>query len=268
MDKIRILVVGLEPEDINSIKDSLGLGYLVIAYDMLPTVKLVEGVLFVESKQTFGKYLKVDKVIFHGIFEDDFDFITLLALWNGACLPNSMAMMDLRKRIPGLVKSLRVSKFGGIKRSMAINTQEWESEKEVVAKWGIWHCGEDKHKFNGNWVTKETSVIEEFIEGEAVRIMIIGDNYWQIKLTGDSWLKSIHNKGSDAMEVDIELLEDSKKIASYFNLEMVGIDYMLGKNGDKYLLEVNHIPNVTVFPFINKAFIEYAKDWILISTGT
>ena len=41
MDKIRILVVGLEPEDINSIKDSLGLGYLVIAYDMLPTVKLV-----------------------------------------------------------------------------------------------------------------------------------------------------------------------------------------------------------------------------------
>jgi len=92
--------------------------------------------------------------------------------------------------------------------------------------------------------------------------MLIGDKSWQIKLTGDNWLKSIHHQDSDKMEIDGELLEDSQQIASHFGLQVVGIDYMVGADGKKFLLEVNHIPNVTVFPFINKAFIGFAKNWI------
>lgn len=202
-------------------------------------------------------------MIFHGIYKDDLDFITLLAMWNGPCLPNALGMMDLRQRIPGLVRALSVSKFSGIKRGMVIGEQEYNSETEVVAKWGIWHCGEDKNKFNGDWTSTETSVIEEFIDGEAVRIMIVGDKNWQIRLTGDTWLKSIHNEGSWEMEIDQELLLDSTAIAKHFNLQTVGVDYIIGKNGERYLLEVNHIPNVTVFPFVNKAFIEYAGEWMV-----
>lgn len=263
MDKKRLLIVGLEENEVTSIKGKLDFDYLVVHYDMLPKIKLVEGKLFVESPTVPDKYLLVDKVIFHGIFETDFDFITLLALWRGPCLPDALGMMDLRQRIPGLVRALKVSKFNGIKRGMAIGQQEWNSPTEVVAKWGIWHCGEDKHKFSGIWKSNESSVIEEFIEGEAVRIMIVGDKYWQIKLTGDTWLKSIHNEGSWEMPVDEDLLYDSKNIANHFNLETVGVDYMVGKNGQKYLLEVNHIPNVTVFPFVNSVFIDYAVKWIL-----
>jgi hypothetical protein len=262
MDKKRILIVGLEIEEVAIIKQNLDFGSLAIHYDMLPNIKLIEGDLFVESPSVPDKYFIVDKVIFHGIFENDVDFITLLALWNGPCLPNAHGMMDLRQRIPGLVRALRVSKFGGIKRGMTIGSQEIESTKETVAKWGIWHCGEDKHKFTGTWTSSETSVIEEFIEGEAVRIMIVGDKHWQIKLTGDTWLKSIHNEGSWEMELDKELLEDSLNIAKYFNLQTVGVDYMVGKNGNRYLLEVNHIPNVTVFPFVNEAFLKYVEKWI------
>jgi hypothetical protein len=262
MDKKRILIVGLEIEEVATIKQNLDFGYLAIHYDMLPKIKLSEGNLFVESPTIPDKYFLVDKVIFHGIFENDLDFITLLALWNGPCLPNAHGMMDLRQRIPGLVRALRVSKFGGIKRGMTIRKQEIECTKETVAKWGIWHCGEDKHKFSGSWTSPETSVIEEFIEGEAVRIMIVGDKHWQIKLTGNTWLKSIHNEGSWKMELDKDLLEDSIKIANYFNLQTVGVDYIIGKDNNKYLLEVNHIPNVTVFPFVNKAFLKYVENWI------
>ena len=263
MDRKRILFVGLQIEEIQAIKKGLDYDYLTVVYDMLPEVKLQENILYVENPNVPQQFLKVDKVIFHGIYENDFDFITLLALWNGPCLPNATAMMDLRKRIPGLVRALSVTKFGGIKRGMSIGQQEIKVNNESVAKWGVWHCGEDKEKFNGSWKSKDTSVIEEFIDGDAVRIMIIGHKYWQIKLTGDSWLKSIHNEGSWEMDLDKELLEDSQNIANHFNIQMVGVDYIVGKDGQKYLLEVNHIPNVTVFPFVNDEFIKYAINWIL-----
>jgi len=263
MDRKRILFVGLDEAEVSNIKQHLDFEYLVVQYDMLPKAKMAEGRLFVESNSVPGKYLAVDKVVFHGIFEDDIDFITLLSLWGGPCLPNAIGMLDLRQRIPGLARALHVSKFGGIKRSMVIGREEWEADKEVVAKWGVWHCGEDKHKFSGAWTSTETSVIEDFIEGEAVRIMIINDRHWQIRLTGDSWLKSIHNSGSWEMDVDSDLLEDSKNISRHFGLQIVGVDYMVGHNGQKYLLEVNHIPNVTVFPFMNEVFVDYVVKWIL-----
>ncbi|MEO7215751.1 hypothetical protein [Mucilaginibacter sp.] len=265
MDKKRLLVVGLEPADVQAIKQGIGFDYLIMHCDVLPKVQLVEGQLFVESTTVQGKFLRVDAVIFHGIFEHDFDFITLLALWNGPCLPNAMAMMDLRQRIPGLARALKASVFSGIKRGMVIGQDSYFTETESVAKWGIWHCGEDKERFAGDWQSKESSVIEAFITGEAVRIMIIGDKAWQIELTGDTWLKSIHNEGSAEMPIDSDLLADSKHIAEHFALEIVGVDYMVAANGQKYLLEVNHIPNVTVFSFVNEAFIEFAKTWVALN---
>jgi len=265
MNKKRILVIGLEPSDVQLIKQNLGFEYLFVHYDLLPQVQLINGLLFVESPNIPGKYLEVNIVIFHGIFENDLDLITLLALWNGPCLPNALGMMNLRQRIPGLVRSLAVSKFSTIRRGMVIGSQEYFAETDSVAKWGIWHCGEDKQRFTGNWVSQETSVIEEFIDGEAVRIMLICEKYWQIKLSGDTWLKSIHDKDSYEMEVDDELLTDSRKLAKHFGLQIVGIDYMLATTGERYLLEVNHIPNVTVFPFVNKAFIEFSVNWIALN---
>jgi hypothetical protein len=262
MIKTTILVVGLEQKEITTLRQKLGFGYIVLHHDTLPKLKLVDGKLYVASLTVLDKFIAVDKVIFHGIFENDFDALTLLALWNGACLPDAQGMMDLRLRIPGLARALRVSKFGGIKRSMVIGQQKWFSQSEVIAKWGIWHCGEDKHKFHGEWTSSETSVIESFIHGEAVRIMLVGDKYWQIKLTGDTWLKSIHHEDSSEITVDKDLLEDTKNLSRHFNLDIVGVDYMVGHNGEKYLLEVNHIPNVTIFPFMNEAFLEYAVHWV------
>jgi hypothetical protein len=265
MDKKRILFIGLEEADVQAIKAQLGFEYLVVNYYMLPRVKLQEGLLLVESPTTEGKYLPVDKVIFHGIFENDFDFITLLALWNGPCLPNAHAMMDLRSRIPGLVRTLQTTRFGALTRSMVLGAANWESDRMVVAKWGVWHCGDDKHKFEGGWMTPETALIEDFIAGEAVRIMMVSDRYWQLKLTGDGWLKSIHHADAAEMTPDPELVEDTRNIARHFNMQMVGVDYMIAATGEKYLLEVNHIPNVTVFPFVNEAFRVFATAWIKIN---
>jgi len=260
MQKERLLIIGLEAKEVKAITKDLNI--LVVASDMLPNVKLIEGDLFVESQQQTGKYLKVDKVIFHGIFENDFNFLTLLALWGGDCLPSAKGMMDCRLHHSGLVRALEITKFGNLKRGMSIQSETWNTQNETVAKWGNWHCGEDKHKFTGKWQTSETTLFEQFIKGEAVRIMLVGEKSWQIQLTGDDWLKSIHHQDSGEMTIDKKLLEDTQNLAKHFGLPVIGVDYMIAENGEKYLLEVNHIPNVTVFPFVNVAFIDFAKNWI------
>ena len=260
MPRQRTLLVGLEPEEIDAIRNQIG--DLLVAHSTLPRVRLVEGELFAESSTQANRFLKIDKVVYHGIFENDFHFLTLLALWGGHCLPDAQGMMDCRLRHSGLVRAARVSRFGKMKRGMSLEPETWTSNSNIVAKWGDWHCGENKHRFEGEWQTEYPTVFEPFIEGEAVRIMLIGEQFWQIRLTGDAWLKSIHHSDAAEMPVDAELLADARVLAEHFKLPTVGIDYMIGNDGQKYLLEVNHIPNVTVFPFVREAYISYTSQWV------
>lgn len=259
-DKKRVLIVGLEPLETTEILEKIDC--LTVVYEYLPKIKLVEGILWVESKTHPDKFLKIDKVIYHGIFDDDFDFITLLALWGGECLPDATGMMDCRLRHSGLVRALKATKFGVLPRGMSLEAQEWHAERLTVAKWSNWHCGENKAKFEGNWqAPNEIALYEPFITGEAVRIVLVGEQAWQIRLTGDDWLKSIHHQNAAEMSIDNDLLEDAKNLGQYFNLKTVGIDYMVTPDHQKYLLEVNHIPNVTVFSFVREAYINYVVNW-------
>ena len=137
-----------------------------------------------------------------------------------------------------------------------------EVGEERVAKWGNWHCGENKARFTGVWESEQACVIEEFLPGQAVRVVMIGEKYWQIKLEGEDWLKSIHAPDAAFMEVDTELLEDTRNLKRAFGLEIIGNDYIVEATGAKHLLEVNHIPNVTRFPEIWTAYQDYVVDWL------
>jgi hypothetical protein len=37
---------------------------------------------------------------------------------------------------------------------------------------------------------------------------------------------------------------------------------MVGTDGNKYLLEVNHIPNVTVFPEVREHYLDFVARWV------
>jgi D-alanine-D-alanine ligase-like ATP-grasp enzyme len=63
-------------------------------------------------------------------------------------------------------------------------------------------------------------------------------------------------------KIVLELAADARAIAEHFDLQVVGIDYMAGEGGMFHLLEVNHIPNVTVFPFMRSAFLDLAAEWV------
>jgi hypothetical protein len=131
----------------------------------------------------------------------------------------------------------------------------------AVAKWGNWHCGEDKARFDDVWTATVPTLFETFIEGEAVRIALVGEHAWQVRMAGDGWLKSIHHPEAAFMPIDPELLEDTRRLADHFGLEIAGVDYIVAPDGSRYLLEVNHVPNVTVFPEVREAYLDLVVRW-------
>lgn len=64
------------------------------------------------------------------------------------------------------------------------------------------------------------------------------------------------------MEPDPRLVADTVRVAQGFGLEIAANDYIVTSDGQPHLLEVNHIPNVTRFPEIWKAYSDYVVEWI------
>jgi hypothetical protein len=232
---------------------------------MPPRVPGRDGRLFVEAPEGI-RLLPVARVVFHGIFEDDLDLLAALALWGGPCYPGPLALLDCRLRLPCLARALRLTRFGAPPRGYASGGVEYPAEAEQVAKWGNWHCGENKARFTGRWVNDEPCLIEPFLPGEAVRVVILGDRAWQIRLAGEGWLKSVHGPGAALMEADPELVADTRAVQAGLRLTLLANDYMVTAAG-KHLLEVNHIPSVTCFPELWQAYEELVVNWATSATG-
>lgn len=259
--KKRLLVVGLDQPEIDELRERIT--GPILFHEGLPAYELVAGELRARGRDR--PFLqRVDAVIFHGIFEveRDFDFLTALALWRGPCYPNALGLLDCRLRLPCLARALRVTHFGDAARGLVTGGTEVKVTQQTVAKWSNWHCGENKARFGERWQAEETSLLEPFIDGEAVRVALIGEQAWQVRLAGNDWLQSIHHPDAALMPLDPELHEDARRLQAHFGLEMLAIDYMCAKDGQKHLLEVNHVPNVTVFPTMRQTFLNEACRWV------
>jgi len=261
----RPCIIGLDEREYTAIAERLDTQ--IVVHETLPRILVRDGKLYVESDSGLG-YARISAVVFHGIFENDHDTIAGLALWGGPCLPNAQAMMDCRLKLPCLVRALKFSEFAAPPRGYGAPGVEYATDIQRVAKWGNWHCGENKLRFQEATVLDESSVVEPFLAGQAVRVVVVGDRHWQIKLEGNDWLKSIHHPMAAITEVDEDLLNDTRKVADGFGLEVLANDYIVTNDGVPHLLEVNHIPNVTRFPEIWEAYAEYAVRWLAAATGS
>jgi D-ala D-ala ligase C-terminus len=263
----RILLVGLEPHEGEELGAALAESFRVSAWTSLPPITVDDGQLFVPRQNGPGQ-LRVDRVAFHGVFADDMDFFAGLALWGGPCLPDPTSLLASRLKLPCLAKALTVSRFGAPKRGyLAPGATLW-SDSERVAKWGNWHCGENKTRFTGRFEHDEACVIEPFLPGRSVRVAVLGEQAWQIELAGEDWKKSIHDSRA-ALEstVDPELLADTRALQAAFGLPWIACDYIVASDGQKYLLEVNAMPNVSRFPELWEAFQEQVRVGCSVEPG-
>ncbi|MDI1450983.1 hypothetical protein [Polyangium sp. 6x1] len=268
----RLLLVGLDEPEVRDLRPLLYNSARVESCPVLPRIKLEAGELFV-APHSSPSYRPVSRVVFHGIFEDDFAVLSVLALWGGPCWPLARGMMDARQRIPCLVRALAVTRFGAMKRGYADlgACVEARGRETLVAKWGESHCGEKKELFTGKRRVEEPTLIEPFVRGEATRIHVLGGRAWQIRMAGERWPTAIHHAGAVVLaeaKADRALVEDARRIGWAFGLEMFAVDYMVEPNGTKHLLGLNHSPNVTVFPEHREAYLDFVASWINDGTMT
>jgi hypothetical protein len=255
-----VALIGLDREEIAELKPRVDCR--VVSFDLMPKVQLRDQQLYLAHFGTWDWKGPVAKVVFHGIFEDDLPGIAALALWGGACLPSASGLLDCRPRIANLARVRRVSRFANLPRSYTDAGTTFHSEQPSVAKWGEWHCGEGKERFADEWNAKEPTLIEPFLEGEAVRVTAIGEVLFQLRLGGDDWKKSIHHTAACFMPLDAQLADDIRKLRDHFDLAVCAADYIIATDGTPHLLELNHVPNVTQFPEIRAAYLDFATKWI------
>jgi hypothetical protein len=155
-----------------------------------------------------------------------------------------------------------VSRFAGLPRSYADADTSLPVAGPHIAKWGEWHCGEGKERFEHEWTASEPTLIEPFVEGEAVRVTAIGDQFWQVRMGGDGWKKSIHGSGATLTALDTDLADDLRRMRDHFDLCVCAADYIVTPAGERHLLELNHVPNVTEFAVIRAAYLDFVARWL------
>ena len=253
-----ILTIGLERAEVEELRSRVSAP--LIAHEMLPKLQLRAGELFALRSDRY-EFAPVAKVVFHGIFENDLPTLAALALWGGPCLPGAHGMLDCRPRIANLARVRRVSRFASLPRGYADDGTEFPVESETVAKWGEWHCGEGKERVTADMRVEEPTLFEPFLPGEAVRVQLIGDKAFQLRLGGSDWKKSIHGADTAFTDPDPELVADTRALADHFGLPVCATDYIVTPAGEKHLLELNHIPNVTQFAEMRAAYLDFAVAW-------
>ena len=253
-------LIGLEREEADELKARVGCRF--VGFEMMPKVQLRDQQLYLARFGTWDWAGPVDKVVFHGIFEDDLPGIAALALWGGPCLPSAGGLLDCRPRIANLARVRRVSRFAALPRSYTDAGTTFRTESPAVAKWGEWHCGEGKERFAAEWPAAEPALIEPFLDGDAVRVTAIGEALFQLRLGGDDWKKSIHHATAAYMPLAAALAADVRRLRDHFDLAVCAADYIVAPDGTPHLLELNHVPNVTQFPEIRTAYLDYTAKWV------
>jgi hypothetical protein len=251
-----LVTIGLDPALVDSLRQRLEAR--VVAYPAVPRVYSVDGQVRVESASVTGRWLEPGGVLFYGYFEDAGPARRALALASTPTFPDVGATLPLDERAMALLLALRadgrLSGRGFVPSGVAVTV-----ESEHVLKWGNRHCGEDKARVTGKVDPVGDAVIEPFVAGRSVRMLIVGDKAWQLHYESNDWRKNVGATITVA-DVDLGLLARTRRTVDRLGLALAGVDYVV-TGTDAVLLEVNAYPGLEDLPDASEAFLGMAESW-------
>jgi hypothetical protein len=254
MDMERIACVGLEPRYVRAIKKRPH-GH-VVTYEVPPRMYSLHGRLFAESLTVNGKWLQIDRLFWYGYFPD---FPRIPEVRRAIALAAVPAFPDLDlalihdDRVLSLILATRADPKLPIKRGyLTTDSRPFTFEELHVLKVGNDHCGDGKRLINGYLGGNQGTlpgIIEPFIKGESIRVLVVGEKAWVLKYEskkGD-WRKNV-----DPVVTEIHfapgIKERGQQIAKKLDLSVVGIDFIGSHEEGWQLLEVNAYPGLEDVP--------------------
>ena len=120
---------------------------------------------------------------------------------------------------------------GGFGKVLVSNEEKWQDVKDLL------------------FITDDYVTIEPYIDYERdIRYLAIGDQVWAMARKGKFWKANVQTMDFVMVEQDVELVQQVKILQEYLKLDIVAIDILEEKNGNRYVVEYNDIPGLSGFP--------------------
>ncbi len=159
----RPLVIGLDEPQLAELQATCDVN--LIGFATLPGLPLLM-VRFLWNQHRGRGCYRFRRVSFMASLRMILNFLPGWHFGAGPCLPNARALMDCRHRLPCLVRALSASKFAEPARGFASAGILYPNSGDRAAKWGNWHCGENKLRVPDDWRAEHHSIVEPFIQGK------------------------------------------------------------------------------------------------------
>lgn len=224
-----------------------------------------EGSLFyLDSDQN---WLNVDVVIWRSQFDADFQteskLLDIICLSNVRCINPVSSIINYSRNIP-MYKAIQDAGLNSLKREVFMGpssgylvTPELSSPK--ILKVGDHHSGFGKSIIRNQESYQDTIdmvvLLNDFYTMEPyirykqdIRVTLIGDKLYINERVPSMWKANvcpIAVKDIPLSEIDEEIIEGTKRLAEKIGASVLGADWLLGEDGQWYIIEANMSPGLS-----------------------
>lgn len=166
-----------------------------------------------------------------------FDRLTMLNVLKECRLPvipfnvatASTQLKNIEIPFPFVVKAGNY--HGGFGKVLVDSEEKWQDIKDLL------------------FITEDYITIEPFINYDKdIRYLAVGDNVWAMARKGKFWKANVQTTDFVMIEQEDVLIEQTKALQRYLKADIVAIDILEEKNGNRYFVEYNDIPGLSGFP--------------------
>jgi ribosomal protein S6--L-glutamate ligase len=166
-----------------------------------------------------------------------FDRLTMLNVLKECNLPvipfnvatTSTQLKNIEIPFPFVVKAGNY--HGGFGKVLVDSEEKWQDIKDLL------------------FISEDYITIEPFIDYDKdIRYLAVGDKIWAMARKGKFWKANVQTTDFILIDKEESLIDQTKKLQDYLKADIVAIDILEEKNGNRYFVEYNDIPGLSGFP--------------------
>jgi ribosomal protein S6--L-glutamate ligase len=166
-----------------------------------------------------------------------FDRLSMLHILKECKLPvipfnvatSSTQLKNIEIPFPFVVKAGNY--HGGFGKVLVDNEEKWQDIKDLL------------------FISEEYVTIEPFINYDRdIRYLAIGNKVWAMARKGKFWKANVHTTDFVLIDTELSIADQTRALQEYLKADIIAIDILEGKNGNRYFVEYNDIPGISGFP--------------------
>lgn len=166
-----------------------------------------------------------------------FDRLTMLQVMKECKLPiipfnvatTSIQLKNIQIPFPFVVKAGNY--HGGFGKVLVENEEKWQDIKDLL------------------FISEDYITIEPYIKYvRDIRYLVIGDKIWAMARKGKFWKANINTTDFVLIETEDVLVQQTKLLQDHLKADIIAIDILEDKEGQRFFVEYNDIPGLSGFP--------------------